>query len=157
MYTAEITNYRMHRTISNGRSASYGHAAVCPDNCSRSRGNRRAAIIRRRRKQKAMIRSLCIMAAVLSVICIMIFQVNIKNANAASPAAVTGRTKYYTSIQVKCGDSLWAIAQRYCSEEYADLNDYIREVKEINHLNSDVIRRGYALCVPYYAEQKSSD
>ena len=64
--------------------------------------------------------------------------------------------KYFTSIQVSYGDTLWDIAKTYCSDEYSSLQSYIEEVKEINHLSSDKITEGMYLSIPYYsAEYKS--
>jgi len=60
-------------------------------------------------------------------------------------------TKYYTSIQVESGDTLWAIANEYITSEYANLNEYIDEVCAINHIAEDEIHAGQYLVVPYYA------
>ncbi|MCR4674288.1 MAG: LysM peptidoglycan-binding domain-containing protein [Lachnospiraceae bacterium] len=60
------------------------------------------------------------------------------------------RTKYYTSVLVEDGDSLWSLANEYSSEEYRDNHDYIKEVKQINHISSDEIHEGSYLLMPYY-------
>lgn len=60
--------------------------------------------------------------------------------------------KYYTSIEIQYGDTLWSIAQAYYSEEYASIDDYIHEVMKINHLNQEsVIAAGEHLIVPYFS------
>ncbi len=59
--------------------------------------------------------------------------------------------KYYTSIVVKKGDTLWTIANQYITEEYADVEEYIHEVKALNHLESDGIYAGEYLTIPYYS------
>lgn len=56
----------------------------------------------------------------------------------------------YTSIKIESGDTLWTIAEEYMCSEYDDVNDYIKDVKEINGLYSDVIHAGNYLMVPYY-------
>ena len=61
--------------------------------------------------------------------------------------------KYYTSIQVRSGDTLWEIAEKYRTEEYEDIPSYIEEVKEINHLTSSHITDGMYLCIPYYTTE----
>lgn len=61
------------------------------------------------------------------------------------------RYKYYTSIQIEYGDSLWSIAETYRTGEYADIRAYIDEVMEINHLSSEGLQAGSTLCVPYYS------
>lgn len=59
--------------------------------------------------------------------------------------------KYYTSIQVQEGDSLWSIADTYFSEEYHDRDALIREIKILNHIEDDCIHAGKYLTVPYYS------
>lgn len=59
--------------------------------------------------------------------------------------------KYYTSIEVMPGDTLWSIAGEHFSEPYADYNEYIEEVMEINSLHSTEITSGSFLVVPYYS------
>ena len=65
----------------------------------------------------------------------------------------SSRYKYYTSIQVEPGSSLWEISREYASSEYQDLDDYIREVRQINHLDQDTIYAGSYLCIPYYSSE----
>lgn len=64
--------------------------------------------------------------------------------------------KYYTSIRVDGGDTLWEIAEEYRTEEYEDINSYIDEVKKINHLSTSKITDGMYLCIPYYTQEYKS-
>lgn len=61
--------------------------------------------------------------------------------------------KYFTTIEVKSGDTLWEIAKEYRTVEYASMEDYLDEVKEINHIVGDEIISGGYLTIPYYAEE----
>lgn len=61
--------------------------------------------------------------------------------------------KYYTSIEIAYGDSLWSIAERYAGEEYATAGDYIHEVMEINHLQEEALIAGQYLVIPYYSAE----
>jgi len=61
--------------------------------------------------------------------------------------------KYYKSITVEPGDSLWSIADKYISDEYSSYNDYIDELCFINSLDSTQIRAGRTLTVPYYSAE----
>lgn len=61
--------------------------------------------------------------------------------------------KYYTSVEVSYGDSLWSIAENYLCDEYSSENDYIHEVMEINHLEDDQVSAGQMLVIPYYSTQ----
>ena len=65
------------------------------------------------------------------------------------------RTKQVTCIEVKKGDTLWDIASAYVTEEYDDLNDYIKEIKDSNGMVSDEIQAGNYIIVPYYADASS--
>lgn len=60
------------------------------------------------------------------------------------------RQKYFTSISISAGDSLYGIAERYISYEYETMQDYIREVREINHITGNDIRQGSYITIPYY-------
>lgn len=71
------------------------------------------------------------------------------NANAAREG---DRYKYYTSVYVSQGESLWSIASEYWTKEYPDIQAYIREIKRLNGISSDNIQSGKYLCIPYYSE-----
>ncbi len=57
--------------------------------------------------------------------------------------------RYYTSIEIKPGDSLWSIACEYCFDMDMSVNDYIQEIKTLNHLSSDAITSGQYLTIMY--------
>lgn len=63
--------------------------------------------------------------------------------------------KYYKSISVAYGETLWEITDQYIDyDQYADKNKYIAEVRHINHLDEDEsIIAGQRLIVPYYSEE----
>lgn len=61
------------------------------------------------------------------------------------------RYKYYTSISVEKGNTLWNIASEYITEEYDSIEEYILEVKQLNHLTGDGIYAGEFLVIPYYS------
>lgn len=60
--------------------------------------------------------------------------------------------KYYTNIEVADGDSLWNIASEYITDDYDSIDQYIKEVKQINSMDSDVVQSGQYITVPYYSE-----
>lgn len=59
--------------------------------------------------------------------------------------------KYYKSIVIEKGDSLWSIAEEYMSEEYEGIEEYIKELKSMNGLKGDTIHSGQNLVVAYYS------
>jgi len=61
--------------------------------------------------------------------------------------------KYYTTIEVEAGDSLWNIAGRYMEGQSCTREEYIRELCRINHLRGDSIQTGQVLTVAYYSTE----
>lgn len=61
--------------------------------------------------------------------------------------------KYYTSVQLQKGDTLWNIADEYMTEEYTSTDEYITELCALNHISvNDPIHSGQYLTVPYYSD-----
>lgn len=58
--------------------------------------------------------------------------------------------KYYTSVEIQEGDSLWSIARKNMTEEYSSEQEYIDEVKEMNHLTTNQITKGRHIVIPHY-------
>jgi len=63
--------------------------------------------------------------------------------------------KYYTSVTVSYGDTLWALADDYIDyNQYEDKETYLAEVKNINHLDENLnITAGQSLILPYYSNE----
>lgn len=61
--------------------------------------------------------------------------------------------KYYTSIRVEPGDTLWEIADRYLCEQSGSREAYIQELKQVNGLNNSQIQAGQYLTVIYYSTE----
>lgn len=60
------------------------------------------------------------------------------------------RVKQVISMRIQKGDTLWSIAKEYITDDYEDLNDYIREIKSSNGITSDTIHAGAYLIIPHY-------
>lgn len=58
--------------------------------------------------------------------------------------------KYFKSILIEKGDSLWSIAQSNISSEWKSVEAYIDEIMELNKLSSDIIHEGNYISIPYY-------
>ncbi len=62
--------------------------------------------------------------------------------------------KYYCSYQIQYGDSLTSIAKSYASGSRQDIQDYIKEVRSINHMEEDdYLQAGEYLIIPYYSTE----
>ena len=92
----------------------------------------------------------CSIVAVVMICSIMFGTIN------TQAAPTENSTKYYTSIQIEAGDTLWAIANEYITDEYADMDTYMKEVCAINHITEDEIHAGQYLVIPYYAVATSN-
>ena len=64
----------------------------------------------------------------------------------------TKKQKYYKSIIIESGDTLWDIAEQYYDSDVVSITEYIEELKEINNLSGERIRSGNYIVVSYYAE-----
>lgn len=66
--------------------------------------------------------------------------------------------KYFKSVYISQGDSLWSIAEENMDAHYDSTQEYIEEVKRMNSLTSDQIICGSYLIVPYFStEYKMND
>lgn len=71
----------------------------------------------------------------------------------AKDASETMEIKYYTSIAVTSGDTLWTIASEHKGIYYDSETDYIEEVMHINALKNETIYAGQHLVIPYYSTE----
>ena len=99
---------------------------------------------------KAWISAICIsISLMLVIICSGII---IANA-AVSDDTISDQNKYYTSISIEKGDTLWSIASNYVSGPKT-ISNYVNELKEINNLQTDCIYQGQNLIVYYYSSEQ---
>lgn len=62
--------------------------------------------------------------------------------------------KYYKSVIVGAGDSIWSFAESYADKDFYDsYESYIKEVMEINHLKDESIIYGQHIVIPYYSNE----
>lgn len=59
--------------------------------------------------------------------------------------------KYYTSIEIQSGDTLWSLAETHADDRFMTRQEFINEVSKTNHLLSSDIRQGDYLIIPYYS------
>ncbi len=60
--------------------------------------------------------------------------------------------KYYKTVCINYGDTLWNIAEAYNGGSNREVAECVSEIKQINKLKSDSITAGMKLIVPYYSE-----
>lgn len=59
------------------------------------------------------------------------------------------QNKFYKSIIIETGDTLWNIAEEYITDDYDSIEEYVSALKEINNLSGDKILSGDTLIVSY--------
>ena len=86
---------------------------------------------------------------IAAAVCIILFSNrSVTNADESGNAVVL--TKYYKTITIEPGDTLWSIAKEYKSGAYKTTQDYVDELISMNHLHSDAITSGQKLIVAYF-------
>ena len=106
--------------------------------------------IRRQRERRRKVMSV-IAAIVLVIVCVVSYHSLITDAKSSDDVSL----KYYTSVIVKSGDTLWSISDEYIDyDQYKNKAAYIEEVCSINGLSDGAdIRAGQRLVVPYYSSE----
>lgn len=114
--------------------------------------SRREVVIRR--KQQVMYQRLVIIILTICIIfCGVLLGSTIMASGRSKASDDHAAFKYYTSVQIEKGDSLWSIAVNHMTPEYDNVQDYIEEVKELNQLDEDNIHSGQYLTIPYYSSE----
>ena len=106
---------------------------------------KREAIVRRQRKLLAI--------AIFVVVSLGILFGSSINALASSKADVASYNKYYKSIRVESGDTLWTIADEYIADLNVDKQEYIDEICTLNSICGDDIQAGDYIIVAYYSQE----
>ena len=105
--------------------------------------NNRIRRVRERRK------NICLFLIAVALIISCFFTVGSFLAKAqSSHRTITHKT--YKSISVCAGDNLTRIAKENLINDYDDPSVYVEEVKQINHLEDDIISSGMYIVVPHY-------
>ena len=105
---------------------------------------KREAVVRRQKSILALV--------VLALVIFGILLGTGMNALASSDKDIASYNKYYVSIRVESGDTLWTIADEYIDGFNIEKDDYINEVCEINEISKDDIHAGDYIVVPYYSQ-----
>ena len=113
-----------------------------------------AKALRNRQKRKRQVRYHTITLILSLVILITIPLLFASFSTEANDLEHQPSYKYYKSVEITKGDTLWSIASdNFDSGHYKDLHEYVTEVKKLNTLSSDDIVTGNFVIVPYYAPE----
>lgn len=116
--------------------------------------DRDARVLANRLRRQKQVRRNIIILIVCTVMIITFLISLISFSTQANDLEHASSYKYYKSIEISKGDTLWSIAKEHFDpEHYKDANEYINEVKRMNGLFSDEIQSGSHLIVPYYSSE----
>ena len=107
------------------------------------------------RKREAVVRT---QRGIIAVVIIIIVSLGILlgtgiSALASAKADPAAYNKYYKSVRVEAGDTLWTIADEYIMDLNIDKTEYITEICELNHIDGDNIQAGEYIVVSYYSKE----
>ncbi len=109
---------------------------------------------RRKRRRQREIRRIFILAGIAVVLVLgfaLSYRAFLSHANTEIDSI---SYKYFTSIQIEPGDTLWNLADRYADQEHYDSREvYITEVMAMNHMTDEDLSAGSYLILPYYSSE----
>lgn len=94
-------------------------------------------------------KGILVLLVLIAILSSGFFGHNLMQAMAEEEATVS-YSKYYTSIRLEEGDTLWKLAERYNNHSEKSMEAYVRELKSMNCLIDDTIHAGNYLTVTYY-------
>lgn len=107
---------------------------------------------RRAYRERKRLQKKCCFISVL-VMLIVVISISISSISSAHSSDESPKFTYYKQVQIQKDDTLWEIAETNIDyEKYHHINDYIDEVRCINHLEEDALIQGQYIIVPYYSD-----
>lgn len=118
------------------------------------RSFRKISESRRIQRRKALLQRTAFAVLVLAVL-VLIILLFAPSAKAEAESTVSYETRL-VSVRVAENDSLWSIAERFYCEEKESIPEFIRSIKETNHLTGDTIYPDTYLVIRYYVKKTLS-
>lgn len=118
------------------------------------RSFRQIAEERRNRKRKELLQKVAfaVLGVAVVVLAILLFAPSVQ----AEAESTVSYEKRIVSVRVTENDSLWKIAERFYCEEKESIPEFVRSIKETNHLESDTIYPDTFLVIQYYVKKTLS-
>lgn len=110
------------------------------------------AVLKRKARQKQVHRNIALLALSIVLIFLLVLFITSMSTQASDRDHMPSY-KYFKSIQITSGDTLWSIAEENMDTHYKHTADYVAEVKRMNSLDTDQIVAGSYLIIPYYSTE----
>ena len=110
---------------------------------------KKKTIQKKRRAKARFTRFLTVLAMVCCAVCIILI-VNKTQIHEVKAGNSVQLNKYYKTITIQSGDTLWSIAQEYNMDDSKSTKDYVEELMSMNNLHNDNITAGQKLLVTYF-------
>ena len=109
----------------------------------------------RQRRERQLRRRVITALVMLCVIVILSMFVIFSFKSDASSDGGHKQYRYYTSVSITRGDSVWSIADEYMDPmHYRDVASFARDIAHVNRISSDAkLMAGTSLIVPYYSDE----
>lgn len=86
------------------------------------------------------------------VVCVMVIGLS-KNSTSVS-AAQEPLNRYYDSVEMVYGDTLWSIAADYTDGSKKEISKKVKEIRKVNHITRyQTLKAGCSIIVPYDAAE----
>ena len=105
----------------------------------------------RARRQRELITTILLLVFI-GITCFLLLKLTAMRADAEKMN--TPLYKYYTTVEISSGDSLWSIAASHSSPGYEDICTYVDEIAAVNHLSDGHLVPGEKICIPYYSTER---
>ncbi len=118
------------------------------------RSYRQRAEERRGKKRRELLQKIAIavLGIAIVVLAVLLFAPSVQ----AEAESSVSYEKRIVSVRVAENDSLWKIAERFYCEEKESIPEFVRSIKETNHLESDTIYPDTYLVIQYYVKKTLS-
>ena len=109
----------------------------------------------KKRRQKIVRRQYFTLFLIITIVLFSVLFLGSTIMSGATSDAYEPEFKYYKSVTVHSGDTIWDIAQEYYSEDnYSSFNSYLYEIISLNRLDSEgTLKAGENVIIPYYSKE----
>lgn len=116
-----------------------------------ARNGRKSHLIYLTKDKERVVISKKLLMALITIIAVLMLIILFRDRSMETTYAKQPQNKYYKSIMIERGDSLWSIAKENIDYDYyKSINEYIQDIKRMNSLKSDKLISGRNIIIPYY-------